>query len=72
MTIRPEDYLVRRLTPTECARLQGMPDDWCAKVPHKDSAEYKLWGSWRNCSTILERKENENGCVVERGQGSPG
>lgn len=24
------NYIVRRLTPTECARLQGFPDDWCA------------------------------------------
>ena len=38
-------YAVRRLTPTECARLQGFPDDWCADVPHTDSAEYKLWGN---------------------------
>ena len=39
------DYIVRRLIPTECARLQGFPDDWCADVPHSDSAEYKLWGN---------------------------
>ena len=38
-------YVVRRLTPTECARLQGMPDWWCADVPHTDSAEYKMWGN---------------------------
>jgi DNA (cytosine-5)-methyltransferase 1 len=38
-------YIVRRLTPTECARLQGFPDWWCADVPHTDSAEYKLWGN---------------------------
>jgi site-specific DNA-cytosine methylase len=38
-------YEARRLTPTECARLQGFPDDWCADVPHTDSAEYKLWGN---------------------------
>lgn len=38
-------YEVRRLTPTECARLMGFPDDWCADVPHSDSAEYKLWGN---------------------------
>ena len=38
-------YRARRLTPTECARLQGLPDDWCADVPHTDSAEYKLWGN---------------------------
>lgn len=24
------EYIVRRLTPTECARLQGFPDWWCA------------------------------------------
>lgn len=24
-----DDYTVRRLTPTECARLQGFPDWWC-------------------------------------------
>lgn len=40
-----EEYVARRLTPTECARLQGFPDDWCSDVPHKDSAEYKLWGN---------------------------
>jgi len=40
-----EDYIARRLTPTECARLQGFPDDWCSDVPHSDSAEYKLWGN---------------------------
>lgn len=44
---RPADnnYIARRLNPTECARLQGFPDDWCADVPHSDSAEYKLWGN---------------------------
>ena len=38
-------YIVRRLTPTECARLQGFPDDWCADLgtdePTED--EIKLW-----------------------------
>ena len=44
---RPEHsvYRARRLTPTECARLQGFPPDWCSDVPHSDSAEYKLWGN---------------------------
>lgn len=36
---------VRRLTPIECARLQGFPDDWCADVPHSDAVEYKMWGN---------------------------
>ena len=38
-------YLVRKLTPTECASLQGFPKDWCALVPHKDTPEYKMWGN---------------------------
>lgn len=38
-------YIVRRLIPKECARLQGFPDWWCADVPHTDSAEYKMWGN---------------------------
>lgn len=33
-------YTVRRLTPTECARLQGFPDWWCADLgTEKPSAE---------------------------------
>lgn len=27
-----EEYIVRRLTPTECARLQGFPDWWCGSL----------------------------------------
>ena len=38
-------YVVRRLTPTECARLQGFPDWWCSDIPHADSQEYRLWGN---------------------------
>lgn len=46
-TLITEDaYVCRRLTPTECARLQGFPDDWGKDVPfHSDSAEYKMWGN---------------------------
>ena len=40
---------VRRLTPTECARLQGFPDDWNAfsddGKPISDSARYKQLGN---------------------------
>ena len=36
---------IRRLTPTECASLQGMPSWWCADIPHSDTAEYKMWGN---------------------------
>lgn len=36
---------IRRFTPTECARLQGMPDWWCADIPRADTPEYKMWGN---------------------------
>ena len=38
-------YVVRRLTPLECCRLQGMPDFWGKDVPHSDAQEYKMWGN---------------------------
>lgn len=37
---------VRRLTPVECARLQGFPDDYLSQVPGaSDSAMYKALGN---------------------------
>ena len=33
------DYVVRRLTPTECARLQGFPDGWCAGLGTENPSE---------------------------------
>ena len=38
-------YIVRRLTPLECGRLQGMPDFWCRDIPHSDANEYKMYGN---------------------------
>lgn len=32
-------YIVRRLTPTECARLQGFPDDWCDDLGTENPTE---------------------------------
>ena len=36
------DYIVRRLTPTECARLQGFPDWWCDGLGTDDPTEEEL------------------------------
>ena len=38
-------YIVRRLTPTECARLQGFPDRWCAELANDEPTEedMKFW-----------------------------
>ena len=38
-------YIVRRLTPIECARLQGFPDNWCDGADGSDTAQYLLWGN---------------------------
>ena len=32
-------YLVRRLTPTECALLQGFPPDWCSNLETPEPTE---------------------------------
>lgn len=42
---RDNKYILRRLTPTECARLQGFPDWWTDGVSGSDSAKYKMWGN---------------------------
>ena len=39
------DYIVRRLTPTECARLQGFPDWWCAALGTENPTEDEI-GFW--------------------------
>ena len=38
-------YVLRRLTPVECARLQGFPDWWCDGANGSDSTQYRLWGN---------------------------
>lgn len=50
--IDADNYIVRRLTPKECERLQGFPDDW-TKIPYRgkpaeecpDGARYKACGN---------------------------
>ena len=38
-------YLIRRLTPLECERLQGFPDGWTDIPSASDSARYKALGN---------------------------
>ena len=48
-------YIVRRLTPTECARLQGFPDRW-GDIPQKDTLtdeEYSFWLKVRNTHAAI-------------------
>ena len=51
-------YIVRRLTPTECARLQGFPDEW-GHPDHKDDftdEEYTFWMDVRNTHAAINGK----------------
>ena len=41
------DYIVRRLTATECARLQGFPDWWCSGLGTEEPTEGEL-AFWRD------------------------
>lgn len=53
-----KNYIVRRLTPTECARLQGFPDLW-GYLDKKESftdEEYKFWLEVRNTYAKINNK----------------
>lgn len=41
------EYIVRRLTPIECARLQGFPDWWCSGLETDEPTEDEL-SFWRD------------------------
>lgn len=59
------DYIVRRLTPTECARLQGFPDWWCADLGTANPTEKELafwaevWETHRRIVDISVKPKSE-------------
>lgn len=59
---QPPRYVVRRLTPTECARLQGFPDKW-GHPDYKDDfteEEFEFWCRVRNEHAALNGKAVKN------------
>lgn len=49
-------YVVRRLTPTECALLQGFPPDWCAglETPNPTEEDIVFWTEvWETHRNII-------------------
>ncbi len=38
-------YIVRRLMPIECCKLQGFPRWWEDGVEGSDAARYRMWGN---------------------------
>ena len=51
----PVRYIVRRLTPTECARLQGFPDTWGHPIEKTEltDEEYQFWQNVRNTHAVI-------------------
>ena len=47
MVVNQPVYAVRRLTPTECGRLQGFPDGWCAELGTDEPTEDEM-SFWRD------------------------
>lgn len=61
----PCRYIVRRLTPLECCRLQGFPDWWEDGANGSDSARYKMWGNGiaLPCAAdVMRRIAKEDAC----------
>ena len=58
-------YRPRRLTPTECARLQGFPDSWCEGLEVTDPSEEELtfweqvWIHWNGLRGVKPRTRNQ-------------
>ena len=58
---QPTRYIVRRLTPLECARLQGFPDEW-GHPDYKESLtndEYAFWMGVRNVHAVINGKQEK-------------
>ena len=59
-------YIVRRLTPVECARLQGFPDWWCADLAIPDPSDKEIafwtevWETWRQLTNPKGKPKTEN------------
>lgn len=63
------EYIVRRLTPTECARLQGFPDWWCSGLgtenPSEEEIAYwtEVWETHRRVTGAAKKPKTRNQIV---------
>ena len=56
-------YVVRRLTPTECARLQGFPDEWGhpeKKLKFVDETDYQFWLNVRQTYDTINGRQTKD------------
>ena len=62
----PRKYIVRRLTPVECARLQGFPDWWCMGLETPEPTEEdiawaaEVWERWRSITSPNTKPKSRN------------
>ncbi len=62
----PLRYVVRRLTPTECALLQGFPPDWCEGIetpePSEDDIAFwtEIWETHRSIIGTSSKPKSRN------------
>ena len=61
------EYRVRRLTPTECARLQGFPDWWCANLETENPSEEEI-AFWEEVFETYRKITNPDGKPKTRKQ----
>lgn len=60
------DYIVRRLTPTECARLQGFPDWWCSGLGTENPSDEEIafwsdvWETYRLAAGTIKKAKSRN------------
>lgn len=62
------NYIVRRMTPTECARLQGFPDWWCDDLAIENPTEEDIsyWMEvWETHSRVTGTKPKTRNQVVK-------
>lgn len=58
----PRKYIIRRLTPLECCRLQGFPDEW-GDLPEKENMtdeEFAFWQAVRDTYARINSKATKS------------
>lgn len=64
---RKSAYVLRRVTPKECARLQGFPDDWCDDLEQNNTSDREMsfwkqiWNAWDDLRGKKNKSENQIG-----------
>ncbi|QOR48672.1 DNA cytosine methyltransferase [Trueperella pecoris] len=67
-------YRVRRLTPTECARLQGFPDEWTDNLAITEPTQAQVdywWRIWARWATAMGLKKSKTRTQVKKWLANP-